>query len=73
MATRRVESFLLRIVVAENEHPESQQVHGRIQHIGTGFESRIEQLEEVLAFIASHLRATAATPADCDPGSPTTS
>ncbi len=56
MATRRVESFLVRIVVAENEDAAVQQWHGRIQHIGTGFESRIDQLDELLAFITNHLQ-----------------
>ncbi|MEF3275919.1 MAG: hypothetical protein K6356_16245 [Chloroflexus sp.] len=56
MATRRVESFLVRIVIAENEENTTPQWHGRIQHIGTGFESRIDQLDELLTFIASHLR-----------------
>lgn len=58
MATRRVESFLVRIVVSESDEA-TPQWHGKIQHIGTGFESRIDQLDELLAFIASHLRSTA--------------
>jgi len=58
MATRRVESFLVRIVVAESDEA-TPQWHGKIQHIGTGFESRIDQLDELLVFIANHLRSTA--------------
>ncbi|MCS6887411.1 hypothetical protein [Chloroflexus sp.] len=56
MATRRVESFLVRIVVAENEDTTAQRWSGRIQHIGTGFECRIDQLDELLAFITNHLQ-----------------
>lgn len=56
MATRRVESFLVRIVVAETEDTAAQRWSGRIQHIGTGFECRIDQLDELLAFIANHLQ-----------------
>lgn len=56
MATRRVESFLVRIVVAETEDTATQRWSGRIQHIGTGFECRIDQLEELLAFINNHLQ-----------------
>ncbi len=61
MATRRVESFLVRIVVAENEDTATQRWSGRIQHIGTGFECRIDQLDELLAFIANHLQHSPAT------------
>lgn len=55
MATRRVESFLVRIVVADNGDSTSPRWHGRIQHVGTGLESRIDQLDELLAFITTHL------------------
>lgn len=61
MATRRVESFLVRIVVAENGDTTAQRWSGRIQHIGTGFECRIDQLDELLAFIANHLQHNAST------------
>ncbi|WP_299644253.1 hypothetical protein [uncultured Chloroflexus sp.] len=61
MATRRVESFLVRIVVSEHEDAAVQQWHGRIQHIGTGLESRIDQLDELLAFIANHLQHNPST------------
>jgi len=60
MATRRVESFLVRIVVAESDEA-TPQWHGKIQHIGTGFESRIDQLDELLVFIANHLRSAASS------------
>ncbi|MGB9738958.1 MAG: hypothetical protein C0184_09545 [Chloroflexus aggregans] len=72
MATRRVESFLVRIVVAENEGKTAQQWHGRIQHIGTGFECRIDQLEELLAFITNHLHASTNNTTTDPTSSPTT-
>ncbi|WP_322495060.1 hypothetical protein [Chloroflexus sp.] len=72
MATRRVESFLVRIVLAENEDTAGQRWSGRIQHIGTGFECRIDQLDELLAFINNHLQHSPSTnPARNSSGSTT--
>lgn len=62
MATRRVESFLVRIVVADNGDSASPRWHGRVQHIGTGLESRIDQLDELLAFITTHLNPAEPAP-----------
>lgn len=59
MATRRVESFLLRIVVC-NDHPSiPERWRGRIQHIATGAEQQIDELAQVVAFINTHLYALA--------------
>ncbi|WP_298818009.1 hypothetical protein [Chloroflexus sp.] len=69
MATRRVESFLVRIVVSDDEKNTTKQWHGRIQHIGTGLECRIDQLDELLSFISNHLRQnTAASDTTSSPG-----
>jgi hypothetical protein len=46
--------------VAESDEA-TPQWHGKIQHIGTGFESRIDQLDELLVFIANHLRSAASS------------
>lgn len=55
MGTRRVESFLLRIVVPEGQSIEPQQWRGRIQHVASGAEQQIDELREAIAFITSHL------------------
>ncbi|NJN18034.1 MAG: hypothetical protein HC822_18060 [Oscillochloris sp.] len=55
MGTRRVESFLLRIVVPEGRDIDPQEWRGRIQHIASGAEQQIGELSEAVAFISSHL------------------
>ncbi|MEI8166272.1 MAG: hypothetical protein WCG26_07830 [Chloroflexales bacterium] len=55
MRTRRVESFLLRIVVPEDQALTPEIWRGRIQHIASGSELQIDELAQALAFINSHL------------------
>ncbi|MCG8346534.1 MAG: hypothetical protein MI924_01980 [Chloroflexales bacterium] len=55
MSTRRVESFLLRLVVQDDGCITPEQWRGRIQHIASGQELQIDQLQDVVAFIATHL------------------
>ena len=55
MNTRRVESFLLRLVINEGEQLAPEQWRGRIQHVATGQEQQIDQLNELVAFITNHL------------------
>jgi hypothetical protein len=55
MGTRRVESFLLRIVVPDGQPVQPQQWRGRIQHVASGAEQQIDELGEVIAFINTHL------------------
>lgn len=55
MGTRRVESFLLRLVVQDDGCIPPEQWRGRIQHIASGQELQIDQLQDVVAFIATHL------------------
>jgi hypothetical protein len=57
MATRRIESFLLRIVVSDRLQPEPQQWRGRIQHIASGNEQQIDELAQAVAFITNHLNS----------------
>ena len=52
MSTRRIESFLLRLVVNEPYSPDTGDWRGRIQHIGSGHERQFERLEDIVAFIA---------------------
>jgi hypothetical protein len=55
MAARRVESFLLRIVVPGDEALVPERWHGRIQHIASGSEQQIDELAQAVAFISNHL------------------
>ena len=52
MSTRRIESFLLRLVVDEPNSADTNDWRGRIQHIGSGYEQQFERLEDLVAFIA---------------------
>ena len=54
MSHRRVESFLLRLVVSDDAQ-DLQHCRGRIQHIASGSELQIAEIEQVLAFIFAHL------------------
>ena len=51
MSTRRIESFLLRLVVNEPYNEGTDDWRGRIQHIGSGHERQFERLEDIVAFI----------------------
>lgn len=55
MTTRRVESFLLRIVVTEDQAHCPKHWRGRIQHVASGIEQQIDELADALAFINAHL------------------
>lgn len=55
MATRRIESFLLRIVVSDETRQEPPQWRGRIQHVASGAEQQIDELAQAVAFITNHL------------------
>jgi hypothetical protein len=51
MSTRRIESFLLRLVVDERPGADAQAWCGRIQHVASGSERHFACLQEMLAFI----------------------
>lgn len=61
MSARRVESFLLRLVVEDGESFDPEQWRGRIQHVATGSSQPVEQLQDVVAFIITHLGAVEVT------------
>jgi hypothetical protein len=52
MSTRRIEAFLLRLVVDEPDGADTDAWRGRIQHIGSGHERQFERLEDIVAFIS---------------------
>jgi len=54
MSTRRVESFLLRLVAYEGDNMDPEHWRGRIQHVGSGYECQFEQLQEIVNFIREH-------------------
>ncbi|HJZ46291.1 MAG TPA: hypothetical protein VKE41_03965 [Roseiflexaceae bacterium] len=55
MSNRRVESFLLRLVVQENEPQTADTWRGRIQHISSGYERQFEHMQELIDFIGEQL------------------
>jgi hypothetical protein len=55
MGTRRIESFLLRIVVDDGVAQDGQGWRGRIQHIASGAELQIAELDQLVSFINTHL------------------
>lgn len=55
MNSRRVESFLLRIVITEDQARCPEQWRGRVQHVSSGVEQQVDALSEAIAFISSHL------------------
>jgi len=61
MNHRRIESFLLRLVVADRSSVNPETWRGRIQHVGSGYERQFEQLEDMVTFISEHLDADLST------------
>lgn len=55
MNARRVESFLLRLVVQNNATVDPGQWRGRIQHVATGNEQQVEELQDIITFITTHV------------------
>jgi len=55
MSNRRVESFLIRLVVQENESPAEGIWRGRIQHISSGHERQFERMQDLIDFIGEQL------------------
>lgn len=62
MSRRRCESFLLRIVMTEQQDVQIEEWIGRVQHVPSGKELRFSGAQELLAFInAMHAETVAAT------------
>ena len=55
MSNRRVESFLLRLVVHDRDMPSADAWHGRIQHISSGCEHQFERMQDLIDFIGEQL------------------
>jgi hypothetical protein len=51
MSSRRVEAFLLRVVVQDGDCAEPEMWRGRIQHVASGDERRFGRMEDVIEFI----------------------
>lgn len=51
MSSRRVESFLLRLVVQDADDLKPETWHGRVQHVMTGSECQFDELEDLVSFI----------------------
>lgn len=59
MNQRRIESFLLRLVVTDRNSATPEAWQGRIQHVGSGYERQIQQLSDLVMFIREHVDADA--------------
>jgi hypothetical protein len=55
MSNRRVESFLLRLVIPASDVPSADAWHGRIQHISSGCEHQFERMQDLIDFIGEQL------------------
>ena len=55
MSNRRVESFLLRLVVHDSVAAPADDWRGRIQHISSGCERQFERMQDLIDFIGEQL------------------
>ena len=55
MSNRRVESFLLRVVVRDSEEVPADAWRGRIQHISSGCERQFERMQDLIDFIGEQI------------------
>ena len=53
MGFRRIESFLLRLVMKDHAEVQSEEWVGRVQHVPSGQEFQFSGTQELLAFINS--------------------
>jgi hypothetical protein len=66
MSSRRVESFLLRLVVQEEDEASAEGWRGRIQHVSSGYERQFEHLQDMIAFISEQLVVAGSSDAGYD-------
>ena len=55
MSNRRVESFLLRLVVCDSDVLPADAWRGRIQHISSGVERQFEHMQDLIDFIGEQM------------------
>ena len=55
MSNRRVESFLLRLVVHENQAQDAETWRGRIRHLSSGHERQFERMQDLVDFIGEQI------------------
>lgn len=71
MNQRRIESFLLRIVIDERPGCKPHEWRGRLQHIGSGSEAQFESMPQLIELVRAHTalpedqESTAAPPPSC--------
>jgi len=66
MSHRRVESFLLRLVVRDNEESSTDAWRGRVQHISSGCERQFEHMQDLIDFIGEQLMSEQSLLIVCD-------
>ena len=55
MNQRRIESFLLRIIVEERPGCAPGEWRGRVQHVGSGIEEQFESLHDLMRFVGAQI------------------
>jgi hypothetical protein len=66
MGGRRVESFLLRLVIHERRPAGNDDWRGRIQHFASGCEQQFERLDDMIAFIHEQIAESCSMVITCD-------
>jgi hypothetical protein len=66
MSNRRVESFLLRLVVQHTGETDTDVWRGRIQHVSSGYNRQFECLQDLIAFINEQLMSSHSAMIICD-------
>ena len=66
MSNRRVESFLLRLVVQHSGEADTDVWRGRIQHVSSGYNRQFECLQDMITFINEQLIGSHSAVIICD-------
>jgi len=66
MSNRRVESFLLRLVIRDSELLSTDAWRGRVQHISSGCERQFDRMQDLIEFIGEQMATDQSLLIVCD-------
>ena len=66
MSNRRVESFLLRLVIRDSELLPTDVWRGRVQHISSGCERQFDRMQDLIEFIGEQMATDQSLLIVCD-------
>ena len=66
MSNRRVESFLLRLVIRDSELLPTDAWRGRVQHISSGCERQFDRMQDLIEFIGEQMATDQSLLIVCD-------